>query len=144
MPSAAALRSSTSRCTTSAPRSFAQSIPACRRARPIPWPRAADVVATEGQHAVTEFPLDLAIPLTLTVAEPEGWADHARVTWQGAPVPATMLDGRPTYALAPGTGDLSVELVDPHATWRLAQYLLAGAVVFLAIPFGSRASRRRP
>jgi hypothetical protein len=54
-----------------------------------------------------------------------------------------VLDGHPTYALSAGKGDLVVDLVDPHRTWRLAQYLLAGAVIFLAIPFGSRASRRR-
>ena len=104
---------------------------------------AADVVATHGQHAATDVSLDLAGPLTLTVAEPERWVEHAEVTWLGEPVTPKVLDGHPTYALSAGKGDLVVDLVDPHRTWRVAQYLLAGAVIFLAIPFGSRASRRR-
>lgn len=104
---------------------------------------AGDVVTTLGQHGATRTPLDLAAPQTLTVAEPAGWAGHAEVTWLDRSVPVTVVNGHPTYALAPGDGELVVELVDPHRTWRLAQYLLAGAVLFLAIPFGSRASRRR-
>lgn len=101
-----------------------------------------DPLTTTGQHAATETSLDAGPGARLVVAEPVAWARHATVRWQGHVVPADTSQDRPAYALAPGPGTLSIELTDPHETWRLAQGILLGVVVFLAIPFGSRASRR--
>jgi hypothetical protein len=42
-----------------------------------------------------------------------------------------------------GSHTLSVEVLPADATWRWAQGLALLLVVFLAIPFGNRASRRR-
>jgi hypothetical protein len=50
---------------------------------------------------------------------------------------------QPTYAVPPTAGDLVVDLAAAQPWWRLGQALLVGLVVFLALPFGNRRSRRR-
>ena len=101
------------------------------------------LVPTTGIHAATTTTLTVTGDDTrLTVAEGQGWSAHAQVTWLGqvvAPEPGE----RAVYRLTPGEGTLEISLIDPHHGWRLLQFALLGIVLFLAIPFGSRASRSR-
>ena len=101
------------------------------------------LVPTTGIHAATTTTLTVTGDDTrLTVAEGQGWSAHAQVTWLGqvvAPEPGE----RAVYRLTPGEGTLDISLIDPHHGWRLLQFALLGIVLFLAIPFGSRASRSR-
>ena len=78
----------------------------------------------------------------MVFAEAPEWASHAVVTYDGqrlAPVSGT---GTPTYALPPSAGRLEADLPPSHQRWFLAQLAMLAAVVFLAIPFGTRRSRR--
>jgi hypothetical protein len=102
------------------------------------------VVPTSGPHAAVETTLPAGSGKRLLVlAEPAEWAAQAVVTFDGrrlGPVPGA---GQPTYAVPPTAGDLVVDLAAAQPWWRLGQALLVGLVVFLAVPFGNRRSRRR-
>ncbi|WP_404388223.1 glycosyltransferase family 2 protein [Humibacillus xanthopallidus] len=103
-----------------------------------------DVVPTVGPHAA----IDTVLPpgadgRRLVVAEPAQWADHAVVTLDGqvlAPVAGT---DQPTYAVPAAGGSLRVDLAAADPWWRLGQAALLAFVVFMALPFGNRRSRRR-
>jgi hypothetical protein len=102
------------------------------------------VVPTSGPHAAVETTLPPGSGKRLLVlAEPAEWAAQAVVTFDGrrlGPVPGAA---QPTYAVPPTAGDLVVDLAAAQPWWRLGQALLVGLVVFLAVPFGNRRSRRR-
>ena len=115
--------------------------------RPVAPPRLALIddsstaVPTTGQHAATTTEVSLNQPATLVVAEADGWADHAVVRVDDQVVRAT--GANPSYAVPAGTHSLSIRLDEQTAPWRRMQVVLIAAVIFLAIPFGSRVSRRR-
>ena len=115
--------------------------------RPVAPPRLALVddgstmVVTTGQHAATTTEVSLDRSATLVVAEADGWVDHAVVRVDDEVVRAT--GDKPAYAVPAGTHSLSIRLDEQTSPWRRVQLILIGAVVFLAIPFGSRVSRRR-
>ncbi len=118
--------------------------------RPVAPPRLTlqtgedtTVVTTTGQHAATETTLASAAASSLVVAEPSAWAQAARVQLDDADLANEGGSGRPTYAIPAGEHRLTISLDDSLGSWRRIQLLAAGFVVFLAIPFGSRASRRR-
>ena len=102
------------------------------------------VVPTVGPHAAVETTLPAGTGVRhLVLAEPAEWSDQALVTFDGrllSPVPGAA---QPTYAVPPSSGDLVVDLAAAQPWWRLGQGLLIGLVVFLAVPFGNRRSRRR-
>ena len=75
-------------------------------------------------------------------AEPPEWAAHAVVTYDGQVLTPVSGSGTPTYVLPSSGGRLEADLPPSHQRWFLAQLLLLAAVVFLAIPFGTRRSRR--
>jgi hypothetical protein len=103
------------------------------------------LVPTTGQDAATRT--DVTVPAgggSLVVAQPAGWAEHAEVTFRGQPVPVTVQGGRPTYVLPGGAGTLVVDVRPERPWWPVLQGVALALVVFLAIPFGTRASRRRP
>jgi GT2 family glycosyltransferase len=77
----------------------------------------------------------------LVVAEPAGWADHARATFAGRPLAAIAGAGQPTYLLPPDPGQLSITLAPAHERWRWAQLSLLLIVLYLAAPFGSGRAR---
>lgn len=79
----------------------------------------------------------------LVVAEAPEWARVARVTYDDVPLQAVSTSGFPTYALPSAGGRLVVDLPPAHRDWFLLQLALLALVVFLAIPFGTRRSRRR-
>jgi hypothetical protein len=102
------------------------------------------VVPTPGPHAA----IDTRLPRgsdgrRLVVAEPSQWADHAVVTLDGQQLSPVAGTDQPTYAVPAAGGDLRVDLAAADPWWRLAQAVLLAFVVFMALPFGNRRSRRR-
>ncbi|HET9946363.1 MAG TPA: hypothetical protein VFR56_11995, partial [Actinomycetes bacterium] len=79
---------------------------------------------------------------SVVFAEAPEWASHAIVTFNGQTLTPTSATGTPTYLLPSSAGRLEADLPPAHQRWFLAQLALLAAVVFLAIPFGSRRSRR--
>jgi hypothetical protein len=110
--------------------------------------RARLVTATSQQPvpvagAHSRIDTDLVVPrgATLVLAEPTGWVRHAQVAVDGRVV--APVGGRAAYALPAGRGHLTVDVLPTDLPWRTAQGALAVLVLFLALPFGNRASRRR-
>ena len=103
-----------------------------------------DVVPTSGPHAAidTELPAGAA-GRRLVVAEPAQWAEQAVVTIDGQPLSPVAGADQPTYAVPAAGGDLRVDLAAADPWWRLGQAALLAFVVFMAVPFGNRRSRRR-
>ncbi|MEO6019195.1 MAG: glycosyltransferase family A protein [Knoellia sp.] len=101
------------------------------------------LVATTGEHGATETTVTARQGDLLTVAEPPAWAGHASVEVDGRALAAVADEARPTYALPAGTHHLTIDVETAHGWWRGLQGLALAIVAFLAIPFGSRASRRR-
>jgi GT2 family glycosyltransferase len=101
------------------------------------------LVATTGEHGATDTTVTAREGDLLTVAEPPAWAGHARVEVDGRELTAIPGEERPTYAMPAGTHHLSIDVETAHGWWRGLQALALAIVAFLAIPFGSRASRRR-
>jgi len=101
------------------------------------------LVATTGEHGATVTTVTVGAGEVLTVAEPPAWANHARVEVGGREVSAVADADRPTYALPVGTHTLTIDVETEFAWWRGLQGLAIAVVAFLAIPFGTRASRRR-
>ncbi|WP_057376893.1 glycosyltransferase [Phycicoccus sp. Soil803] len=93
-----------------------------------------------GSHARLEVRAVVPQGASLVLAEPDAWVRHARVTVDGR-ILAPSGD-RAAYALPPGPATISVEVLPTSATWRYAQGILLLLVVFLAVPFGNRSSRR--
>jgi hypothetical protein len=98
-------------------------------------------VPVAGPHS--HIDTDLVVPrgATLVLAEPAGWVRHAQVAVDGRVLPA--VGGRAAYALPAGRAHLTVDVLPTDLPWRTAQGLLALLLLFLALPFGNRASRRR-
>jgi len=78
----------------------------------------------------------------LVVAEPNGWAAHARVTFAGRPLAPVASAQQPTYAVPPAAGHLRITLAPTHPWWRWAQLGLLLVALFLAAPFGSTRTGR--
>lgn len=121
--------------------------------RPVAPPRlqlrvgdAVTEVTTTGMQGATQTPLMASGDGVLVVAAAPQWAREAVVTLDGrvvsaAPGPAAG-DERPTYAVPAGEHELVITVRDRWSWWRDIFGFIAALVVFLAIPFGSRASRR--
>lgn len=121
---------------------------------PVPPARVRVVDATgaplqalpvDGPHG--QLDVDLSVGpqgRALVFAQPAEWVPDAVVTLDGTrlePVdPAST--STPTYLLPTGAGHLSVDLPPAHPRWFLAQLALLAVVVFLAVPFGNKRSRR--
>lgn len=102
------------------------------------------VVPTSGPHAA----VDTALPAGagarfLVLAEPTQWSRQALVTFDGRQLDPVAGAAQPTYAVPPTAGTLQVDLAAANPWWRLGQAVLLGFVVFMAVPFGNRRSRRR-
>ncbi len=78
---------------------------------------------------------------TLVLAEPAEWVRHARVSVDGRTL--APQGGAAAYALPAGSHTIAVEVLPTALPWRWAQGAALALVVFLAIPFGARASARR-
>jgi GT2 family glycosyltransferase len=105
--------------------------------------RPLQMVAVDGPHGAVEQDLSVAAAGRQVVfAEAPEWASHAVVTYNGQVLSPVAETGTPTYLVPPAAGRLEADLPPSHPRWFLAQLALLAAVVFLAIPFGSRRSRR--
>jgi hypothetical protein len=103
-------------------------------------------LAVTGDHGRTDVSVGAATAGTalgrqLVVAEPAGWADHARVTFAGRDLAAVVGQGQPTYDVPSSAGQLTITVAPTLPWWRWGQLGLLLVVLFLAAPLGS--SRRR-
>jgi len=132
-----------------------QPLPAAAGAPPATAPSRArlvdaagallDVVPTVGPHSA----IDTVLPQgadgrLLVVAEPSQWAAHAVVTLDGQQLEPVAGTDQPTYAVPAAGGALRVDLAAADPWWRVGQAALLAFVLFMAVPFGNRRSRRRP
>ncbi|MEO9150793.1 MAG: glycosyltransferase [Lapillicoccus sp.] len=101
-------------------------------------------VPVDGPHGAVNTTLPSgAAGRQLVVAEAPEWARVARVTYDDTPLTAVSGSGFPTYTLPATGGRLVIDLPPAQQDWFLLQLVLLVVVVFLAIPFGTRRSRRR-
>jgi hypothetical protein len=101
------------------------------------------VVPIDGPHgAVSQDVSVIESSRHVVFAEAPEWAAHAVVTYAGQVLTPVSGSGTPTYALPSSGGRLEADLPPSHQRWFLAQLALLAAVGFLAIPFGTRRSRR--
>jgi hypothetical protein len=94
-----------------------------------------------GDHGRVSTDVVVSAGSTLELAEPVEWVRHARVAVDGT-VLAPSGDAA-AYRLPEGSGRLTVEVLPTDRWWRIGQGAALLLVVFLAVPFGTRASRRR-
>jgi hypothetical protein len=100
-------------------------------------------LAVHGPHGALSQDLSVgAAGRRVVFAEAPEWAGHAVVTFDGRTLSPVSATGTPTYELPATAGRLEADLPPSHQRWFLAQLALLAVVVFLAIPFGTRRSRR--
>ncbi len=105
--------------------------------------RLIDIVRTDGPHAAAEERIPAASgPRRLVVAEPSEWARHGVVELDGRRLQPVAGQSQPSYDLPPAGGQLHIDLTAYQPWWRLAQGIVLTFVVFMALPFGNRRSRR--
>jgi Predicted glycosyltransferases len=105
--------------------------------------RLIAIVRTHGPHAAAEERIPTAAgPRRLVVAEPSEWARHGVVELDGRPLQPVAGQSQPSYDLPPAGGQLRIDLTAYQPWWRLAQGIVLTFVVFMALPFGNRRSRR--
>jgi hypothetical protein len=103
--------------------------------------KSAQAVPVQGEHGRLHAKVTVPRDAMLTLAEPAGWTEHATVTVDGRTVSA---DGdTAAYPLPAGHHTLEVTVQPTHPTWLMAQGLALLVALFLALPFGNRASRRQ-
>jgi GT2 family glycosyltransferase len=103
--------------------------------------KSEQAVPVDGSHGRLESTLVVPAKASLVLAEPAEWTRYARVSVNGHVLAPT--GDRAAYVLPTGPGTLAVEVLPTDPLWRSAQGLALLLVVFLAVPFGNRASRRR-
>jgi hypothetical protein len=100
-------------------------------------------VATVGPHGALDIDLTAGpAGRRVVFAQPQEWAERAQVRFDGVLLTPEPGQALPTYALPDGPGRLNADIPPVHRTWFLAQVALVLFVVFMAIPFGNRRSRR--
>ncbi|MDV3220026.1 glycosyltransferase family 2 protein [Intrasporangium sp.] len=109
--------------------------------------RLVAAVPTNGPHGAADesippAPDPASGPRRLVVAEPAEWSQHAVVLLDGRRLEPVTGQPQPVYDLPPAGGQLRVDLAAAQPWWRLAQGLVLAVVVFMALPFGNRRSRR--
>ncbi|HEX5968672.1 MAG TPA: glycosyltransferase family 2 protein, partial [Intrasporangium sp.] len=122
----------------------ATSVAAPSRARIIDGDgRLIAIVPTDGPHAAAEERIPAATgPRRLVVAEPSEWAHHGVVELDGRRLQPVAGQSQPSYDLPTAGGLLHIDLTAYQPWWRLAQGIVLAFVVFMALPFGNRRSRR--
>lgn len=98
-------------------------------------------IPVSGPHSRLEVKSVVPQGASLVLSEPGQWVRHARVAVDGH-VLAPNGDAA-SYSLPAGPATISVDVLPTNAIWRYAQGVLLLVVVFLAVPFGNRSSRRR-
>ncbi|WP_270886465.1 glycosyltransferase [Pedococcus sp. 5OH_020] len=121
------------------------------RARLV-WKAEQHGLPVVGDHGQVRATVKVPPGASLVLAEPLEWARHARVTVDGAvtaPAAATTTPGGAVrqagaeYPLPTGTHLVQVTVLPTDVAWRYVQGLILLLVVFLAVPVGTRAPRRR-
>jgi hypothetical protein len=103
--------------------------------------KSSQSVPVAGEHGRLHAKVTVPRDAMLSMAEPAGWARHATVSVDGRTVAA---DGDvAAYPLPAGHHTLEVTVRPTHPAWLVAQGLALLVALFLALPFGNRASRRR-
>lgn len=103
------------------------------------------LVPTRGPHGAVEERVSPGPQgRLLVVAEPLEWARHAVVSVGGEVLQPVSGSALPSYALPPGGGLLRIDLAASQPWLRLGQGLALAFVIFMALPFGNRRSRRSP
>ncbi|HRW00925.1 MAG TPA: hypothetical protein P5314_04030 [Tetrasphaera sp.] len=102
-----------------------------------------DPVAVRGSHGATSATISAPDGARLLVAEPAGWADHARVSADGVRLAGeTTPSGVQSYAVPAGAEELRV-IVRPHHRVLGWAYLAALLFIgYLALPLGAAPARR--
>ncbi len=103
--------------------------------------RSQQAVPVLGDHSRLVARAVVPPKATLVLAEPAAWVRHARVSVDGEVV--APIGDRAAYALPAGPGRIAVEVLPDDGMWRYLQGVFLLLVVFVAVPFGNRASRRR-
>jgi GT2 family glycosyltransferase len=107
--------------------------------------RVLAIVPTSGPHGAVAAPLEPAAgERRIVVAEPMEWSEHAVVSVDGRRLTPLSGTAQPTYAVPEAGGRLTIDLAAAEPWWRLGQLILLAFVIFMALPFGNRRSRRRP
>ena len=102
---------------------------------------AEQALPVDGDHGRVVARAVVPPKASLVLAEPAEWVRYARVSVDGHVVAPE--DGGAAYALPAGSHTIAVEVLPTSPWWRWVQGGALLLVVFLAIPFGTRASRRR-
>ena len=102
---------------------------------------AEQALPVSGSHSQLEVKSVVPQGASLVLAEPGEWVRHARVTVDGRVLAPS--GEAAAYALPAGPATISVDVLPTNSTWRYAQGLLLLVVLFMAVPFGNRSSRRR-
>ena len=105
-------------------------------------PATGDHGRTEVRVALSATPGVHPVGRRLVVAEPRGWADHARVTYAGSELAAVASGEQPAYDLPPKAGRLTITIAPTQQWWRWGQLGILLVALFLALPFGAGRSRR--
>ncbi len=106
--------------------------------------RLLAAIPTVGPHAAVDHVLPEAqAARQVVVAEPTEWSGDARVTLDQTVLEPVTGQAQPTYAIPTAGGQLTIDLAAAQPWWRIGQAALLAFVVFMAIPFGNRRSRRR-
>lgn len=101
------------------------------------------IVPTTGPHGAVDHVLAAdSAARTVVVAEPLEWAERVVVSLDGRVLVPQPGAAQPSYAIPPQGGRLTIDLAAAQPGWRLAQAALLAFVVFMAVPFGNRRSRR--
>ncbi|MDN5790014.1 MAG: glycosyltransferase family 2 protein, partial [Micrococcales bacterium] len=101
-------------------------------------------VPTVGPHAAVDSRIPKAKePRMVVFAESPQWSGDASVTLDGRVLEPESGQEQPSYVIPNKGGHLKVDLAAAQPWWRIGQAALLAFVVFMAVPFGNRRSRRR-
>ncbi|HRW19567.1 MAG TPA: glycosyltransferase family 2 protein [Dermatophilaceae bacterium] len=96
-----------------------------------------------GAHAATSASIPAGSPgRHLVVAESSDWAGRATVRVDGVPLVQVAGAALPSYEVPAAGGRLVIDLPPTHPRWLMASIAAWIVMVFLAVPFGNRRSRR--
>ena len=121
----------------------ADAVPAARAVIVDPEGAPIEIVPVTGAHAATQAQVPAGpAGREVVFAQPPQWVDHVVVEYDDRVLTAAPGRERPTYALPAEAGSLRVSVEPAVGGWLTVQGLLLAFVVFMAVPFGSRRSRR--
>lgn len=105
--------------------------------------KPVDTVATTVAHgrSKTRLPSGSA-GRELVLAEGTGWRHHGTVTVDGHRIRPVVTGDRLSYPMPAAGGRLAIDPGIQHPNVALGQGALAALLLFLAVPFGNRRSRR--